>query len=118
MENKQDEQQPLPDEVSPLHRTLLKVKSVLGSLFWSDKGTPRKRGIALVAALVLSYLFKKKVYDRLMPSSEVINLILKQDVKKVVFGSLFLLCYLKNPQPGQGSYFLTSRSLINSDDLL
>jgi hypothetical protein len=66
----------------------------------------------------LTYLLKKKVYDRIIPSSDVLKMIIKQDVKKVVFGSLFLLCYLKNPKAGQSKYVLTSRSLINAEELL
>ena len=92
------------------------MKSVTSKLFW-DKGKPKKRGFALILALLLSYMLKKKVYDRLVPSSEVMGLIMNQDVKKVLFGSLFLLCQLKNPKGGT-SYVLSSRSLINTEELI
>lgn len=34
-----------------------------------------------------------------------------------MFGSLFLLCYLKNPK-GVETYVLSSRSLINTEELV
>ena len=51
------------------------LKSIFSKLFW-DKGKPKKRGVALITFLVLSYLIKKKLYDRLVPSSEVMGLIM------------------------------------------
>ena len=51
-------------------------------IFWS-KGKPEKRGLFLIISALLTYLLKRKVYDRLIPSSEVMNLVLNKDVKKV-----------------------------------
>ena len=58
------------------------VNNIIKTLFW-DKGRPKKRGIALIMSIVLTYLLKRKVYDRLLASSEVMGLISNKDVKKV-----------------------------------
>jgi hypothetical protein len=51
------------------------MKRIVSKLFW-DKGKPKKRGVALIVLAFLSYMLKKKVYDRLVPSSEVMGLII------------------------------------------
>ena len=59
------------------------INNIVKKVFW-DKGKPKKRGIALILTILISYLLKRKVYDRLLPSSEVMGLITNKDVKKVI----------------------------------
>jgi hypothetical protein len=59
------------------------ISNIVKKAFW-DKGKPKKRGIALILTIVLSFLLKRKVYDRLLPSSEVMGLISNKDIKKVL----------------------------------
>ncbi|TNV83542.1 hypothetical protein FGO68_gene10618 [Halteria grandinella] len=55
----------------------------------------------------------------MIPSSDVAGLIASGKVSKAIFGSLFLLFYLKDPKQHHGhSYLLANRTMLKSDELL
>ena len=74
-----------PSEKGKLQTAIEKAAKSIKAFFWRD-GLPKKRGVGLVLALVLSYLMKRKVYNRLIPASDVTGLLLKSDIKSVSHG--------------------------------
>ena len=82
MENNNPEE---PSEKGKLQTAFEKAAKSVKAFFWRD-GLPKKRGVGLVLALVLSYLMKRKVYNRLIPASDVTGLLLKSDIKSVSHG--------------------------------
>ena len=82
MENNNPEE---PSEKGKLQTAIEKAALTVKAFFWRD-GLPKKRGIGLILALVLSYLMKRKVYNKLIPASDVTSLLLKSDIKSVSHG--------------------------------
>ena len=72
-----------PEEKSKLQLAVERVSSSIKSFFIKD-GAPKKRGVSLILTLLLSFAFKKKVYDKLIPSSEMMKLIQNSDIRKVI----------------------------------
>ena len=52
--------------------------------------------------------FKKAVYDRILPISEVFKLIKEDKISKVLLGHYLSLSYFKSPSAGQWSYCISS----------
>ena len=74
-----------PSEKGKLQTAIEKAAKSVKAFFLRD-GLPKKRGVGLILALVLSYLMKRKVYNRLIPASDVTGLLLKSDIKSVSHG--------------------------------
>lgn len=108
MDHNNDEEQKKP--MNSFKKKMTLAARVLRGFFWKQ-GKPKKRGLAFIVAMLVAYLLKKKVYDRIIPSSEVVSLILKQDVKKVHNHHISLLNRLYS---GVCFYCATLRHLVDT----
>jgi ATP-dependent Zn protease len=64
--------------------------------FW-DQSRPKKRGLALIFGLIVFLVLKRKVYNKMIPSSEILSLIAKQEVNKVhIYSIINLGCVRKH----------------------
>ena len=62
--------------------------------------------------IAASYLFKRGFYDKLIPISDAMSFIERQKFSKVIVGTFFMLCYLKNPSAGM-SYCFSNKQLVS-----
>eukprot|EP00347_Sterkiella_histriomuscorum_P003112 403365543 len=69
-----------------------------------------------IAALIYASIKVKGLYDSTLPISDTLHLIKMGEFKKVIVGSLFLICYFKSPQQGM-QYCIANRSLISEEGL-
>lgn len=66
--------------------------------------------------LLFSVIFKKRIYNKMIPISDYQFLLRQGAFKKVVVGSIFLLCYFKSPSEGM-QYCLANRSLLAEEEV-
>ena len=62
------------------------------------------------------FILKRKVYDKIMPISDVIAMIDQFQIKKAIVGSVFLYCSLKSST--KNTQYVFANKLLMKEELL
>jgi hypothetical protein len=66
--------------------------------------------LSVSAFFAVAFLFKKKLFNCMVPQSDIMTMINERAFKEVIVGSMFMVGYLKTP--GMRNYVISNRSLL------
>lgn len=88
---------------------IIKIRNTIMSFFSRYK----KYIFSFGALFMLTFMIKRGVYDHIIPSSDILAMIQRKEMTKIILGSVMMLGYSK-----VGGYAVTSHKLLDPKDLM